>query len=91
MSTLLRIQRVLALLRDPRVSKLPRFAVLAAVAYLISPVDLVPEIALPIVGWLDDAVLIWMSLRWLSKAGNEAEEKATVLDVPTARRIDQKP
>jgi uncharacterized membrane protein YkvA (DUF1232 family) len=87
-STLLRIQRVLALLRDPRVAKLPRFAVLAAVAYLISPVDLVPEIAVPIVGWLDDATLIWMALRWLAKAGTDADQKATVLDVPTARRLD---
>ena len=65
-SALLRLQRILTLLKDPRVAKLPRFAVLAAVAYLISPVDVVPEIALPIVGWLDDAVLVWMSLRWLA-------------------------
>lgn len=88
MSALLRIQRLLALLRDPRVAKLPRFAVLAAGAYLLWPVDLVPEIAFPIVGYLDDAVLIWMSLRWLSRAGAEAEEKATVLDIPTAKRLE---
>ena len=89
MSTLLRIQRMLTLLRDPRVAKLPRFAVLAAGAYLLWPVDLLPELALPIVGWLDDATLIWMALRWLSRAGAEAEEKAGELDIPTARRIDQ--
>ncbi len=88
MSTLLRIQRMLTLLRDPRVSKLPRFAVLAAGAYLLWPVDLLPEIALPLVGWLDDATLIWMALRWLSKAGDEADQKATVIDVPTAKRLD---
>jgi uncharacterized membrane protein YkvA (DUF1232 family) len=86
-STLLRIQRLLTLLRDPRVAKLPRFAVLAAGAYLLWPVDLLPELALPIVGWLDDATLIWMALRWLSKAGDEAD-KVTVLDNPTAKRID---
>ena len=90
MNTLLRVQRMLALLRDPRVAKLPRFAVLAAAIYLISPVDLLPDFALPIVGWLDDATLIWMALRWLAKAGDEAE-KAGQLDIPTARRLDQKP
>ena len=90
MSTLLRIQRMLTLLRDPRVAKLPRFAVLAAGAYLLWPVDLLPELALPIVGWLDDATLIWMALRWLSKAGAEAD-KTGHLDIPTARRVDQKP
>ena len=88
MNALLRLQRILALLKDPRVAKLPRFAVLAAVAYLISPVDLVPEIALPIVGWLDDATLIWMALRWLAKAGDEADPKVTVIDSPTAKRLD---
>ena len=90
MSTLLRVQRMLALQRDPRVAKLPRFAVLAAGAYLLWPVDLLPEVALPIVGWLDDATLIWMALRWLAKAGAEAETKGQ-LDIPTARRVDQKP
>ena len=88
MNALLRLQRILTLLKDPRVAKLPRFAVLAAVAYLISPVDLVPEIALPIVGWLDDATLIWMALRWLAKAGDDVAPKATVLDSPTAKRLD---
>ena len=63
------------LLRDPRVAKLPRFAVLAAAAYLLWPVDLLPEIALPIVGWLDDATLIWMALRWLTKAGEEGRSR----------------
>jgi uncharacterized membrane protein YkvA (DUF1232 family) len=87
MNALLRVQRLLAFLRDPRVAKLPRFAVLAAVAYLLWPVDLLPELALPIVGWLDDATLIWMALRWLSRAGDEAE-KAGQLDIPTAKRID---
>jgi uncharacterized membrane protein YkvA (DUF1232 family) len=89
MTTMMRIQRLLAFLRDPRVAKLPRFAVLAAAAYLLWPVDLLPEMALPIVGWLDDATLIWMALRWLTKAGEEAEQKAGGrLDIPTARRVD---
>lgn len=88
MSTLQRVQRMLTLLRDPRVAKLPRFAVLAAALYLISPVDLLPDFALPIVGWLDDATLIWMALRWLARAGDEAEQKTGALDIPTAKRLD---
>jgi uncharacterized membrane protein YkvA (DUF1232 family) len=62
------LKRIAALLADPRVKKLPRFAVVAAVLYLLSPVDLVPELFLPFVGWLDDATLVWMSLRWLLKS-----------------------
>ena len=65
------LKRVAALLADPRVKKLPRFAVMAAVLYAISPVDLVPELVLPLVGWLDDATLVWLSLRWLLKSDPE--------------------
>jgi len=84
----MRLQRLVMFLRDPRVAKLPRFAVLAAAAYLLWPVDLLPEIALPIVGWLDDATLIWMALRWLTKAGEAVEKTTGPLDIPTAKRID---
>jgi uncharacterized membrane protein YkvA (DUF1232 family) len=63
-----RLKRVAALLTDPRVKKLPRFAVLAAIVYFISPIDLVPDFVVPVVGWLDDATLIWLSLRWLLKS-----------------------
>jgi uncharacterized membrane protein YkvA (DUF1232 family) len=87
MSTAQKIQRALLLLRDPRVSKLPRFAVIAALVYLISPIDILPDFALPVVGWLDDATLIWMAVRWLLKAGDDADQ-ASQLDVPTAKRID---
>jgi len=70
-----RLKRVTALLGDPRVAKLPRFAVLAAVAYLISPVDLVPDFVIPLVGWLDAATLVWLSLRWLVKSDPEAPKQ----------------
>jgi uncharacterized membrane protein YkvA (DUF1232 family) len=67
-----RVQRVASFLADPRVPKLPRFAVLAAVAYLLTPVDLVPELVFPLVGWLDDITLVWLAVRWLVKKGDDA-------------------
>ena len=42
-----------------------RWLVLVAVAgYLASPIDLVPDF-LPVIGYLDDAVVILLTLRWL--------------------------
>lgn len=70
-----RLKRVAALLTDPRVKKLPRLAVLAAVVYFISPVDLVPDFVAPLVGWLDDATLIWLSLSWLFKSDPDAPKR----------------
>jgi uncharacterized membrane protein YkvA (DUF1232 family) len=69
------LKRVMALLSDPRVAKLPRFAVLAAIVYLISPIDLVPDFVVPVVGWLDDATLVWLSLRWLLKSDPAAPKQ----------------
>lgn len=63
-----RLLRVLALLRDPRTPTLPRLAVLLAVIYLISPVDLIPEAVVPVFGWLDDITVVWLALRWLIRS-----------------------
>jgi uncharacterized membrane protein YkvA (DUF1232 family) len=67
-----RLLRVLALLRDPRTPALPRIAVLLAVLYLISPVDLLPGSVMPVIGWLDDLTFVWLALRWLVKSTPDA-------------------
>lgn len=63
------LARLIALMRDPRTPKLPRFLVVAAALYLLSPVDLIPEaIVTPVLGLLDDITLLWLSSRWLFKS-----------------------
>jgi uncharacterized membrane protein YkvA (DUF1232 family) len=52
------------LLRDPRVPRRSKFLVGFAVAWLVSPIDLVPEF-IPIVGPLDDAIMAALVLRLL--------------------------
>jgi uncharacterized membrane protein YkvA (DUF1232 family) len=70
-----RIWRAFQLLRDPRVKGLPRVAVVAALAYLVWPADLVPEIVAPVVGFLDDAVFTWLAFRWLLRS--DPDKKGT--------------
>jgi uncharacterized membrane protein YkvA (DUF1232 family) len=77
-----RLMKVIALLRDPRTPTLPRLAVLAAVVYLISPVDLIPGSVMPVIGWLDDLTFVWLALRWLVKS---APPPAPVLPAPPVR------
>jgi DnaJ domain/Protein of unknown function (DUF1232) len=36
--------------------------ILLGLAYLISPVDIIPELFLPYVGWIDDGVVLWSIL-----------------------------
>jgi uncharacterized membrane protein YkvA (DUF1232 family) len=33
--------------------------ILFGLAYLISPVDIIPELFMPFVGWIDDGVVLW--------------------------------
>jgi len=61
----LRLARRLA--RDPRVPRGRRLSLLALVAYLALPFDLVPDV-IPVLGALDDALLVVLVLRGVARA-----------------------
>ena len=48
------------LIGDRRVNGLLKLLPIASIAYLISPVDLVPGLAVPLLGALDDAAVVWI-------------------------------
>lgn len=52
-----------ALARDPRLSRVRRAAVMAAAAYVVSPIDLVPGI-IPVLGQLDDLAVALAAIRF---------------------------
>jgi uncharacterized membrane protein YkvA (DUF1232 family) len=54
------------LVGDPRVPARYKAALGLLVAYLAMPFDLVPDF-LPVVGWLDDALLVVITLRWVTR------------------------
>ena len=55
---LLREIRVYALIiKDPRTPKLAKLLLGLAVAYTLSPIDLIPDF-IPVIGHLDDAILV---------------------------------
>jgi uncharacterized membrane protein YkvA (DUF1232 family) len=69
METLAKIGRVRALVRyfrDREASILGKLFVLAAVVYVISPVDLIPD-AFPVIGWLDDMGVMSLAVAWMWK------------------------
>jgi uncharacterized membrane protein YkvA (DUF1232 family) len=57
---LLRIKLILRLIGDRRINFLLKLLPIAAAIYVISPVDLIPGAVFPVVGALDDAVVIWL-------------------------------
>jgi uncharacterized membrane protein YkvA (DUF1232 family) len=54
--------------RDRRVPKYLKGMVIASLLYVLSPVDLIPEFFVPLVGQLDDATLLllasYLLIRW---------------------------
>ena len=58
----MRIKLVLRLMSDRRVTFFLKLLPIASLVYLVSPVDLAPGLALPIIGALDDAAVLWIGL-----------------------------
>ena len=56
----LRIKLILRLMGDRRVSIWLKILPVGGLLYLLSPIDLIPDIALPVIGYLDDALVIWL-------------------------------
>jgi uncharacterized membrane protein YkvA (DUF1232 family) len=55
-----RIKLIGRLMGDKRVNFFLKILPVAAVVYLVSPLDLVPGLALPVIGALDDAAILWL-------------------------------
>jgi uncharacterized membrane protein YkvA (DUF1232 family) len=58
------------LARDPRVRRRRKVLLIALVAYLSLPFDLVPDF-IPVAGQLDDAIIVALVLRHFVRAGGE--------------------
>ncbi len=58
------------LLRDPAISRPRKLMIAALVAYLASPLDLIPDF-IPVAGQLDDAILVVLALRTLLRGSEE--------------------
>jgi uncharacterized membrane protein YkvA (DUF1232 family) len=65
------VKLVARLVRDQRVPVRAKVALAAAAAYVVSPIDLVPEF-IPVIGWADDILIIMFALDTLiQKSGHE--------------------
>ena len=63
---------VYRLLRDPRVSRRRKLVLAGALAYVASPVDLIPGKFFPIVGQFDDALVAAFSVDYLMRGVDPA-------------------
>ena len=69
------VKLVAGLLRDPRVPRRAKITLGLATAYVVSPIDLIPEV-IPVIGWADDVVLMMFAIDALiERAGPEVVEE----------------
>jgi uncharacterized membrane protein YkvA (DUF1232 family) len=63
------VRLLFGLIRDPRVAMLDKLLVFGAVAYIIAPIDLIPDF-IPFIGEVDDVYILVIALqRLISNAG----------------------
>lgn len=71
-----RARELWSYLTSPRASRADKILVIAALLYLISPIDLIPDV-IPLAGWLDDLGIATMVVRHLmGKLDRHAAEQA---------------
>lgn len=58
------------LVRDPRVPRRSKLVIGAALAYLVSPIDLIPEFV-PVIGFADDILLVSYAINHLIGVAGE--------------------
>jgi uncharacterized membrane protein YkvA (DUF1232 family) len=91
---------VTRLARDPRVPRRRKLLLVALVAYLALPFDLVPDF-IPVAGQLDDAIIVALVLRRFVRGGGEPmlielwpgpeQSLALILRLARPRRTQRKP
>ncbi|MFH1185834.1 MAG: DUF1232 domain-containing protein [Chloroflexota bacterium] len=58
---MMRVRLIWRLMRDGRVSGWLKLIPVAGLLYLVMPIDFIADIALPLVGQVDDAAILWLT------------------------------
>ena len=56
------IRLLFGLMRDGRVSRMDRLMVVGAIAYMISPLDFIPDF-IPVLGYVDDVAVVALAYK----------------------------
>ncbi|MEI6326870.1 MAG: DUF1232 domain-containing protein [Candidatus Roizmanbacteria bacterium] len=70
------ISEAWALFRNPEVAFWYKLIPIASIVYIITPVDIVPELWFPIVGYVDDVTVFILSLNLFLFLAKRARQKS---------------
>jgi len=68
--------------RDPKASTFGKLFVFFTVAYIVWPLDLIPDVA-PVVGWLDDVGVATVALAYLARVASRYRSERTAEALPS--------
>jgi uncharacterized membrane protein YkvA (DUF1232 family) len=71
--------------RDSKVPGWRKFAVVGAMAYVLSPVDFVPDL-IPLLGWLDDVGVVGAALAFFAR--DVANHSSKSSSMPTVSEVE---
>jgi uncharacterized membrane protein YkvA (DUF1232 family) len=60
-NTVFRIKLILRLIADRRINPWLKILPIGGILYIISPIGILNDIALPVIGELDDAAILWIT------------------------------
>ncbi len=81
----LRVVALWLLWRDPRTPRAARWLALLVLAYALSPIDLIPDF-IPVLGLLDDIILVPLGLAWVVKLTPPALWQECMAQAPQAAK-----
>lgn len=74
--TIRELGKALSLLNDPGTPRAARWAVIASIVYLLSPIDILPDV-LPPITVIDDLIVLAAAARYLLQQTESARKKRT--------------
>ncbi len=75
--------------QDPSRSTLGKLVVFFALIYVISPVDLIPDV--PFIGWLDDLGVFGLATAWLTRTISHYRDVSSPDELRTRRPFSVSP
>lgn len=77
-----RLRGLVRYYRDPSASVFGKLVAFAALAYVVVPMDLIPDV--PFIGWLDDIGVAGVAMAWLTHVAGRYRSLPEALPAPTS-------
>ena len=83
------IRLIFRLFFDPRVALFPKILLIATAIYALSPLDFLPELLFPLLGYTDDVLLLILAVKYLFKSSPQPVLEEHVAAIEKGRTVNR--